>query len=127
LQLLGHSFDFLNFQFFEEEEVWSMRKTLLVLAVVLCLFSLSAGNAQAGVKWYTCTVVQAGPAGADGVNIMLTDDAGAFTRLWCVARNERQKEMLAVVLTAVASGLKVYASLDVALAKPTIVSLYLKQ
>jgi hypothetical protein len=35
--------------------------------------------------------------------------------------------MLAVCLTAVASGLKVYANLDAALAKPTIGSLYLKQ
>jgi hypothetical protein len=104
-----------------------MRKTLLMVVVILCLFSLSAGNAQAATKWYTCTVVQAGPAGTDGVNIMLTDDGGAFTRLWCVARTERQKEMLAVCLTAVASGLKVYANLDAALAKPTIGSLYLKQ
>jgi hypothetical protein len=63
---------------------------------------------------YTCDVIRTG-AGVNGdilsIGALLTDKAGAFTGRWFVAPPAGQKEMLAVALTAMTTGLPVVAAL----------------
>jgi hypothetical protein len=82
-----------------------MKKAFLAIFLVLALTALAVGPSQAA--WYTCTVYatgvsQAGPTTYYGV--YLTDTAGSFTK-------NCQRELLATMLTASASGQKIAASI----------------
>ena len=83
---------------------------LLALAVTLGMLMLMAPQARAGAA-YVCTVDQVGQAGATDTKFLLSDTAGtpAFTEKWCVPQfPDRSKEMLAIALTAMSSGMNVW-------------------
>jgi len=105
-----------------------VRKSLTVIFLVCGL--LAGLSLQASAAWYTCTVNQAGPFGAtaeSGVRIYLTDDAATWegSKQFKVAA-ARANQFLAVALTAIANGKKVYVScVNPAVALPTITAIYL--
>lgn len=82
------------------------------LAIAVCTSPLRADAAQ---DWYTCTVLKVGPAGAGTTTYIQLTDTGsppAFVEKYFRFVGERAKEMLAVALTAVSSGLKVLIRAD---------------
>ena len=64
----------------------------------------------------TCVVRAAGVGTDDNINVQLADCAGQTTLqgkwLWFRARQTRQREMLAIALTALTTGNPVWAELD---------------
>jgi hypothetical protein len=103
------------------------RKTLLLFLLGVLVLLIPAANA--GNSWYTCTVLEAGPAGGkDAVHIKLTDNGGAFSGKWFRARTGREKEMLALALAAMsnAKDVRVYTDSSDA-GKPEIYNMYLQQ
>ena len=96
---------------------------LMVMAVMLASpYFFKDSNAAQG--WYTCTVNMAGP-GWGTIYVQLTSSP-TFTQKWFQAPTNGGKEVLAVALTAMSSGMKVYLSADLAVgAYPTIIALYL--
>jgi hypothetical protein len=89
------------------------RKSLaLILSLMLLLIAQSGHPATTALEWYTCTVTKAGPGGKKQVFITLTDANGLFTDQTFAAVKGREKEMLAVALTAVANNGAVSVSID---------------
>lgn len=80
----------------------------LVIAMTLFVVMMCAQVAQSATTWYTCTVNSTGAAA-----VYLTDTNGAFTNrafsLPSVAATRNQ--MLAMILTALASGKNLYVGL----------------
>jgi expansin (peptidoglycan-binding protein) len=80
-----------------------MKKTLMVMVMVAMLFTgLFVNNASA--TWYTCTINYAGTWN-DLYVVVASEAGGAFTDTTFVLdpATGRQKEMLAVALTAMAN------------------------
>ena len=83
-----------------------MKRSKIIYILVISLFAVLVSS-QAYAGTYVCDVTEAGAVGpAAEVQIRLTS-TGSFTNQWFKARTGREKEMLAVALTALASGLKV--------------------
>ncbi|MFP3868559.1 MAG: hypothetical protein ACLFUU_10420 [Desulfobacteraceae bacterium] len=98
--------------------------------LVLVVFSLVAAAvaAQAAETWYTCTVKWAGPQiNPYKVRIHLTRSVGTpgFTKT-CVAPVGREKEMLAVALTAISSNKPVLVLIDESQTIPLIKGIRLR-
>lgn len=108
-----------------------MRKILIAVAAMLCILILWSGAAMAGKKWYVCSVGLIGPAGSNGsVYVKLTDtdhNPPKFDGKWFQCREGREKEMLAVLLTAATNDLnvKVYTDPNDS-GKPILYNVYLK-
>jgi hypothetical protein len=62
--------------------------------------------------WFTCDVMWAGPIENGEVYIMLREVGGQFQRWYYPISQEVRKEMLAVALTAITTGLRVSAALS---------------
>ena len=90
------------------------KKISLLLMVVMLAGVYFTTDASAAAQWFTCTVEMAGPSGGK-ILIRLTDSSSAFTNKWFTAPAESGKEMLAVALTAMNSGMRVRVSADLSL------------
>jgi hypothetical protein len=89
---------------------------IVTLFVVFCMVLTIPGTASAGFKWRECTVVTAGPdtTGDDttpGYVIIRLRRANGTERNFVVKDGEENR-VLAVALTAMASGMKVNANVD---------------
>lgn len=107
----------------KEEKTLNAKKFMIVM-IILGIIALSTTYALAAGNFHTCTVEAAGPGG-NGTFIKLHDvnSNGAY---WCVPRATREKEMLAVALTAMANDMQVSAFFDDTDRNPIIGTLYLK-
>jgi hypothetical protein len=89
------------------------RKSLaLILLLALIFGTTSVHSKSVTLEWYTCTVKKAGPGGNKQVFITLDDAGGQFTDKTFVAVKGREKEMLAVALTALGNSAMVSVSVD---------------
>jgi hypothetical protein len=98
---------------------------VLIVLIVTALFTTSAGTTPA---WYTCKVDQAGPAGSTWTMMKLTDTKGSFSGVWFYCRSGQENRQLAVAMTAMTGGMKVYVNCDPTMAISTskiIMSIYL--
>jgi hypothetical protein len=87
------------------------RKSLaLMLLFTLILVATSAYASTTALEWYTCTVTKAGPGGKKQFFITLTEAGGLFTDKTFAAAKGREKEMLAVALTALTTNITVSIS-----------------
>jgi hypothetical protein len=103
------------------------RRFLLLVMVVMVAGVLFTTDASAAQQWYTCRVEMAGP-GWGAIYIQLSDNSAAFTSKWFSVPAGTAKEMLAVALTAMNSGMKVIVNADLSLSGyPLIYALYLAQ
>jgi hypothetical protein len=104
------------------------KRLIITLAVIGMAIFLGA-DAFAGRSWYTCTVDKIGPAGTgDTVLLQLTDSGSAFSEKWFTAKGGREKEYLAVGLTAIANNLTILVYTDISESGyPYIRTLYLNQ
>ena len=101
-----------------------VKKVFVMMVVVLSMIAIFAINAHASA-WYTCTVEMAGP-GWSVTYIKLTDTGGAFTHKWFRALSYRQKELLAVALTAMTNNMHVLVNVDISESPyPTLGTMYL--
>jgi hypothetical protein len=93
-------------------------------ALAAVLVGFPAGI-QAGT--YLCDVEKAGPVGATIVNVVLSDTATmpAFTNRTFKAREGREKEILAVALAAIQSGMRVEMVANLGPGVSPILSLFL--
>ncbi len=104
-------------------------KIVLMVALMFFLFSLSmpvvfTDRAEAA-SWYTCNVLEVGVAGSDKVYILL-EDLDTFGRKWFSARPGREKEMLAMALTAISNNMRVHILATLAASGPSpIYTMYL--
>ena len=83
---------------------------LLALAVTLGILLFTAPPGMAAGE-FVCSVDQVGPSGSTNTRFMLSDTAATptFTEHWCLpSEPTRAKEMLAVALTAMSSGMNVW-------------------
>ena len=93
-----------------------MKRILVVMVVALCFVMFSGLRAEAANAWYMCTVAFTGPTGTAPQTVAwLTDNGGSFTKQSFVFRSGREKEMLAVALTALVNNLTVKVYCDPAL------------
>lgn len=89
------------------------RKSLaLILLLTVIFIATSVHSAPLTLEWYTCTVTKAGPGGKKQVFITLTDAGGQFTEKTFAAAKGREKEMLAVALTALTTSATVSISIN---------------
>ena len=84
---------------------------VMVIAVTCIMPALAANEAQAATMWATCWVNWAGQAGSYDY-VMLTDATGAvpaINKTWFTLSNAygNARDMLAMSLTAMVSGLKI--------------------
>gem|GEM_PF-2207109 len=100
-----------------------MKKKKLVLALVLAfgVLTLYSGSARAADGFYTCVLTKAGfnQWGQGYVVATEVEQGGLFTDRLFQAVSGRDKEMLAVALTAIAVGTNVEIKADLAEASPT--------
>jgi hypothetical protein len=97
------------------KEVMHMQRKSLALILSLTLIFVAASvhsKATITLEWYTCTVKKAGPGEKKQVFITLTEVNGAFTDKTFVAVKGREKEMLAVGLTAMTNNGTVSIGID---------------
>ncbi|MHC1727622.1 MAG: hypothetical protein AB9866_16735 [Syntrophobacteraceae bacterium] len=104
-------------------------RVILVIAVVMTsVFGLYTPEAKAAAAWYTCSVLEAGPAPVYSwgkYRFKLTDDGAVFTGKYFYAETGFEKEMLAVALTAIANGKKVKIYADNSGSVPKVTLMYL--
>ena len=87
------------------------RKSFTLLLFLTLIFVATSVHASTIVlEWFTCTVTKAGPGGKKQVFITLTDAGGLFTDQTFAAAKGREKEMLAVALTALTNNITVSVS-----------------
>lgn len=102
------------------------RISLIVLVVMLAgaYFATESGAAPA---WYACKVEAAGP-GWGAIYVQLTDKSSTFTKKWFSVPAANAKEVLAVALTAMSSGIQVLVYADPSVSgNPAIYTFYLTQ
>ncbi len=105
-----------------------MRKKTVLILMTLC-FSLSlvftfSTSAHAKNEYHKCKVIFAGPSGGK-VMIKLYDES-THKEKWCVIyREDDEKEMLAVALTAAANNQTVNAYFNASLDRPLIYSMFI--
>lgn len=110
-----------------------MRRIVTVMMAMALVGSLVFGAipSYAAPGWYYATVAQAGITSAGGISIKLvsTKTPPAWDgEKWFSVLAARDKEILAICLTAQTSGLEVYFQVDLASAdpRPLITGFYLK-
>jgi len=102
------------------------KKMVLILFILIVYVGFFYGSAYAAVQDYICNVDQVGTKGAVQTRVMLTEEGGAFTQKWFYCKNERKKEMMAIMLTALTAGLQVKVSADLSSGNvPEIIRLFI--
>jgi hypothetical protein len=104
----------MRFKKMGKEVMHMQRKSrALILLLTLIFFAISV-NAKATItlEWYTCTVKKAGTGEKKQVFITLTEVNETFTDKIFVAAKGREKEMLAVALTALTNNGTVSIGID---------------
>jgi hypothetical protein len=99
-------------------------KIVVLMVALLGMMELFAINAHAEYGWHTCTVEKAG-FGGDLIYIFLRD-VSSGTEYTCIAPEDREKEMLAIVLTAIANNMEVRVLFDDNESHPELYCLYLQ-
>lgn len=103
------------------------RRIFLLVMVVMVAGAFSTTDARAAQQWYECRVEMAGP-GWGAIYIQLSDNSAAFTKKWFSVPAAAAKEILAVALTAMNSGMKVTINADLNQSGyPAIYAIYLTQ
>ena len=91
-------------------------KGVLVILGLLGMVAVFVSNVNAAEAWYTCTVQEVGTTGVQKMTFTLTDTAAEpyFVSLNFLARDGREKEMLALALSAMSMNLpiRIYADAD---------------
>ena len=85
------------------------KKVFLMMVAGLAMVMFLAVSAHA--EWYTCTVNSAGPMGKH-IIVTLTDQGGAFSEESFKLKNKK-KEILAVALSAMISGVTAEADVNI--------------
>jgi hypothetical protein len=107
------------------EGIMMAKKIIFLVMVMMLAATYFATDSNAAVTWHTCTVDRVGPGGGQ-IFVQLTSPA--FAQKWFLAPSEGGKELLAIALTAMTSGMQVYVGVDLTLGSyPTIVAFYLTQ
>lgn len=98
------------------------RQFILLMACVLVIVPFFAMDANAQVGNYICTVAEVGPAGVSAVNIMFdkcwlnwTNNMSGdpdYTDTWCQAQVGREKEYMAMAITALSMDIPVKVTVD---------------
>lgn len=88
------------------------KKNIIILVLLIVGVVFLYENTYAANQDYICYVDQVGTKGGTQTRVMLTDDGGAFTQKWFLCRDNRKKEMLAILLTALTSNLQVQIRTD---------------
>jgi hypothetical protein len=102
------------------------KKMVLILVILIVCAGFFYGSAYAAAQDYICNVDQVGTKGAVQTRVMLTEEGGAFTQKWFYCRDERKKEMMAIMLTALTAGLQVQIRTDLSSATvPEITRLFI--
>ena len=100
------------------------KKMILIFFIVIAGILFFSGSGFAGKLNYICNVDQVGTKGDTQTRVMLTDQLGAFTQKWFLCT--RKKEMLAILLTAIATNMQVEVRTDINDGTyPEIVNLYI--
>ena len=102
------------------------KKMTLMVVVVLSIMIFFATNAISEYDWYYCDVVTVGPAGSI-YSIKLVDTAGAFPQMWFTLPDAYKKELLAISLTAMSTGMTVRVKIDTARKYSPVAAMYLQQ
>jgi hypothetical protein len=97
----------------KKEGKMKLNKIVLIILLVFGIFSFFTLNSYAS-EWYTCAVGSAGVLSSGYVQVKLTDttDSPAFENTYFRVYTGREKEMLAIFLTAMSIGYNVKAKLD---------------
>jgi hypothetical protein len=96
----------------------------LIILTVMMAMTLFTTPSGATMGWYTCNVICAGPSGST-IYIKLSDNSGAWSNYWYTPASGQENRMLAIALTALANGMKVYVNVDPASSSRTITTMYL--
>ncbi len=105
-----------------------VRRFRCALVITLVLMGLSAGHAFAAKDWYKCTVLKAGPTSTGTTVFLQLSHAAtppAFTGKFFRIDGTRGKEMLAVALAAMTSGMNILVLVDPVLEYPPVEVIYL--
>ncbi len=93
----------------------SVKKTVLTLLLTGCM-SLTAPLVHAAPDWYACSIAQIGTAPDGRFYIQLTDTIidgnGDFQNSWWLLPVDREKEMLAIAMTAFVTNVRLSVNLD---------------
>ena len=95
------------------------KKIVVMVCLALCLVAFFCVNGDAADGWYTCTIARIGSntlGSSVKIYVMLTASNGAFTAKYFAIPEDQYKTTLAVMLTAMSSGMQVMVKVD-----PTIV------
>ena len=84
-----------------------LTKMMIISALIVIGVGFICGNTYAANADYICTVDQVGAWRSSDTRIMLTDAEGAFTQKWFLAKDEREKEMMSLAMTAIVADLSV--------------------
>ena len=103
--------------------------TAFVLGLALMLW---ASAVQAKLRWYVAEVLAVGPADTGAgysVYMRLNDTANvpAFNQLWFQASDNVKKEMLATVLTAIATDKRIWIKVDLDALVPIVLRIYIRK
>lgn len=101
-----------------------MKKMVMVLMMACLIATSYVAISHAAADWYICNVTGTG-ARNNSTYFKLTDVNGAFSNLWYVADPSMANAQLATALTAMSSGLHVYALVDPATPYTAPAGLYL--
>jgi hypothetical protein len=90
------------------------KKIQLMAVLALSIMALLVAPVHAAPDWFVCSVEEVGPGGASTVYIRLTDSSAppAFVGTWFQAKVGREKEFLAMALTAMTNNLTVRVYTD---------------
>ena len=108
-------------------------KILITLAAVFMITLLYSPVANAAMAFYSTTLVKCGVWSDDAdpntseIRVWLTDDGGAFTAQRMSVISTREKEMLAILLTAQTNDLYVRVRCDLNDTIPEITVMYVQE
>jgi hypothetical protein len=111
--------------FYQKGGNMQTKKIIMVFAMVFCAVFLFSMTASAAPGWYVCTIDMVGP-GFGSIYIQLTDTLGSFGGVWQTIPAGQQKELLAVLLTAMVNDMEVSVYFDPALTFSEINAVYLR-
>lgn len=102
-----------------------MKKTVIFFLVSSLLILLSVTPVQAD-NFYWVDVTAVGPSGGN-VGIRLTDRGGSFTNIWYRAGDDQAtaNRILAIALTALAEGQKLYVGINETVSPKVVRTCYL--
>jgi hypothetical protein len=107
------------------------KKITLISLMALSIVALFTVPAMAELAWYVCSIDETGMAGTDAVALRLSDTATppAFTSEWFQAQEQREKEMLAIALSAMMNNMniRIYADKDAKFKDRVILNMYISK